>query len=153
MLHAIEVVAIFVIFDYFGPNLVAMAMSLRPLQSEMSSLDWIDHKNPLLWVIAFSLSLIEMHLHAFIAILVPKLVAVVMPLCLLCKGVSQINSLMAQTLSQNKALHGCVAYNWSYGYFSDFCLFWPTLVVMATSLRLLQSEISSLDWSTRKTPC
>ena len=33
-----------------------------------------------------------LHLYAFIAILVPKLVAVVTPLCPLCTGVSQMNS-------------------------------------------------------------
>jgi len=67
-----------------------------------------------------------MHLYAFIAILVPKLVAIVTPLCPLCQGVSQINSPMAQTLSQNQTLHGCIAYNWSYGHFCDFFgLFWP----------------------------
>jgi len=49
MLHTTEVMAIFVrSFAYFGQNLVAMATSLRPLQTQMSSLDWLaDHKNPL----------------------------------------------------------------------------------------------------------
>jgi len=46
-----------------------------------------------------------------ISIVVPKLVAMVTPLCLLCTGVSKVNSQMAQTLSQNQTLHGCVAYN------------------------------------------
>ena len=102
-------------------NLVAMATSLRLLQLEMSSLDWPTTNTPL-WVIAFSISLVEMHLYAFIAILVPKLVAMVTPLCLLCTWVSQMNSPMAQTLSQNQTLHGYVAYNCSYGHFCDF---WP----------------------------
>jgi len=66
-----------------------------------------------------------MHLYAFIAILVPKLVATVTPLCPLCTGVSQMYSLMAQTLSQNQTLHGHVSYNWSYGHFCDF--FWLIL--------------------------
>jgi len=35
----------------------------------------------------------------------------VTPLCPLCTGVSQMNSPMAQTLSQNQTLHGYVAYN------------------------------------------
>jgi len=43
---ATEVMAIFVILAYFGQNLVAMATSLRPLQSEMSSLDWSTTKIP-----------------------------------------------------------------------------------------------------------
>jgi len=46
---------------YFGQNLVAMATSIRPLQSEMSSLDWSTMKTPL-QVIAFPLPLIQMHL-------------------------------------------------------------------------------------------
>jgi len=49
--------------------------------------------------------------NAFIAILVPKLVAMVTPLCPLCTGVSQMNALTAQTLSQNQSLHGYDAYN------------------------------------------
>jgi len=36
-----------------------------------------------------------MHLHAFIAILVPKLVAMVTPLCPLCTEVSHMNSPIA----------------------------------------------------------
>jgi len=32
-----------------------------------------------------------------------------------------MNSLIAQTLSQNQTLHEYVAYNWSYGHFCDFC--------------------------------
>ena len=55
--------------------------------------------------------------NAFIAILVPKLVAVVTPLCPLCMGVSQMNSLTAQTLSQNQTLYHYDAYNLSYGHF------------------------------------
>ena len=61
-----------------------------------------------------------MHLHAFIAIFGPKLVAMATPLCPLCTGASQMNSLMAQTLSQNQTLHGYFAYNLSYGHFCDF---------------------------------
>jgi len=45
MLHTTEVMAIFCDFlAYFGKNLVAMAMSLRPLQSEISYLDWSTPK-------------------------------------------------------------------------------------------------------------
>jgi len=47
---------------------------------------WIGwRRKPMLWVIAFLLSLAERYLYAFIAILVPKLVAMVTPLCQLCK--------------------------------------------------------------------
>jgi len=48
--------------------------------------------------------------YAFIATLVSQLVVIVTPLCLLCRGVSQMNSPMAQTLSQNQTLHGYVTY-------------------------------------------
>jgi len=51
-----------------------------------------------------------MHLYAFIAILVPKLVAMVTPLCSLCTGVSQMNSTIPQTLSHNQTLHQYDAY-------------------------------------------
>ena len=67
-----------------------------------------------------------MHLYALIAISVPKLVAVVTPLCPLYTGVSQMNSPIAQTLSQNRTLHGYVSYNWSYGH---FVILWLTLHV------------------------
>ena len=94
------------------------------------------------------------HRNAFIAILVPKLVAMVTPLWPLCTEVSQMNSLIPQTLSQNQTLHACVAYNWSYGHFCNFlAYFGQNLVAMATSLRIFQSEMSSLDWPTTKTPC
>ena len=49
--------------------------------------------------------------NAFIAILVPELVAMVTPLCPLCTGVSHINSLIAQTLCQNQTHHEYDAYN------------------------------------------
>jgi len=60
-----------------------MATSLRPLQSEMSSLDWPTTKKP---VISNHILIISRR-NAFIAILVQKLVAVVTPLCPLCTGV------------------------------------------------------------------
>ena len=114
----IEVMAIFVIF---WPILAKLWLPWqRPLdRCNQKCLLWIvrPQKPP---VVAFSLSLIEMYLYAFIAIFVPKLVAIVTPICPLCTGVSQMNTPMAQTLSQNQTLHGCVAYNWSYGHFSDF---------------------------------
>jgi len=88
-----------------------------------------------------------MHLYAFIAILVPKLVAMVTSLCPWCTAVSKMNSPMAQTLSQNQTLHGYVAYNCSYSHFCDFLAYFGlNLVAMATPLRPLQSEMSSSDW-------
>jgi len=65
----------------------------------------------------------------------------VTPLCPLCMGLSQINSLTAQTLSKNQTLHGYVACNCSYGHFCDiFAYFGQNLVAMATSLRPVQSR-------------
>jgi len=47
MLHTTEVMAIFFEFlAYFGQKLVAIATSLRPLQSEMFPLDWRTTKTP-----------------------------------------------------------------------------------------------------------
>ena len=79
MLHTTEVMAIFVIF---WPILAKIWLPWqRPLDPcKQKYLSWIGSpQNPLLSVIAFSLSLAEMHLYAFIAILVPKLVAMVTP--------------------------------------------------------------------------
>jgi len=93
--------------------------------------------------------------NALIAISVQKLVAMVTSLCTLCMKVSQRNSLIAQTLSQNQTLHGYVIYNWSYCHFDIFAYFGQNLLAMATFLKPLQSEMSSssLDWPTTKTPC
>ena len=64
-----------------------------------------------------------------------------------------MNSPMAQTQSQNQTLHVCVAYKWRYGHFCDiFAYFCQNLVAMATSLRPLQSKMSSLDCWTTKSP-
>jgi len=100
-------------------------------------------------------NIVAFHYFVTIAIFVPKLVAMVMPFCPLCMGVSQMNSLIAYTLSQNQTLHGYVAYNWSYGHFCEIFAYFGHfyLVAMATSLRPLQSEMSSFDWLTTKTPC
>jgi len=103
--------------------LVAMATYLRPLQSEMSSLDWPTTKPP----VVSNHILAIFRRNAFICIcsnFIPKLVAMVTALCPLCTGESQMNSLLSQTLSQNQTLHGYVAYNCSYGHFCDF---WPIL--------------------------
>jgi len=111
----------------------------------------VDHENPLLSVNTFSLSLVEMHLCAFIssishyhatfiAISVQKLVAMVTPLLRCVREVSQVNS----------ACICCVQLK-VMAIFDILAYFDQNLVAMATSLRLL-SEMSSLDWSTTKTP-
>ena len=65
-----------------------------------------------------------MHLYAFIAILVPKMVAMVTLLCPLCTGVSQMNSQMAQTLSQNKLY---IDMSYTTEVMAIFVKFWPIL--------------------------
>jgi len=110
--------------------------------------DWSTTKIPVI----SNHMLVVSHRNAFVWIysnFVPKLVAMVTSLCPLCTGVSQMNSPMAQTLSQNQTMRGCVACNWSYGHFCHFlAYFGQNLVAVATSLRPLQPEISYLDWST-----
>jgi len=96
------------IVAYFSQNFVAIATSLKPLQSQMSYLDWPTTKNPC--YIRNRIPVVTRR-NAFIAILVPKLVAMVTPLCPLCTGVSHMNSITAQTLWQNQTLHGYSAYN------------------------------------------
>jgi len=67
------------------------------------------------------------------------------PLCLVY-AMSQMNSPMAQTLSQNQTLYHYDAYNWSCGHICDiFAYFGQNLVAMATFRRHLQSE---MEWST-----
>jgi len=90
-----EVMAIFVIF---WPILAKIWLPWqRPLDLSIRNVfcGLVDHENPLLLVIAFSLSLVEMHLYAFIASFVPKLAAMVTLLCPLCTGMSHMNSPMA----------------------------------------------------------
>jgi len=103
------------IFAYCGQNFVAMATSLRPRKQKC--LLWIGW--PQKFPVISNRILVTARRNAFIAVFVPKLVAVVKRLCPLCMGVSQMHSPIAQTLSQNQTLHGSVTYNWSYGHFCD----------------------------------
>jgi len=107
MLHTTEVMANFVILAYLAKLWLPWQRPLDPCNQKC--LRWIGQprKPP---VISYHILAIS-HRNAFIAILVPKLVAMVTPLCPLCTRVSQINSPIAQTLSQNQTLHGYVAYN------------------------------------------
>jgi len=92
-------------------------------------------------------------MNASITMLVPKLVAIVTYLCPLCTGVSQMNSMIAQTLSENQTMHAYVAYTDIVVIFVIFfAYFGQNLVPVATSLRLLQTEMSSSDLLTTKTP-
>jgi len=74
----------------------------------------------------------------------------VTPLCPLCTAVSQVNSLIAQTLCQTKLCMD-VTHILKLWPFSDiFANFGQHLVAMVTSLWPLQSEMCSLDWPTMK---
>jgi len=61
-------------------------------------------------------------------------------LCPLCTRVSQMNSLIAQTLSQNQILHGYVIYNWSYGHFVTF------LPILAKTWLPWQRPLDPCNW-------
>ena len=92
MLHTSEVMAIFVIL---WPILAKIWFPWQhPLDPcNQKSLLWIGQPRKIP-VISNRVLVIshEMHLCAFIAIFVPKLVAMVTPLCPFCTGVSQVNS-------------------------------------------------------------
>jgi len=110
--HATEVMAIFVIFL---PILAKIWLLWQhPLDlCHQKCLVWIGQprKPPVISTRILVVFFVEMHLYAFIVILVPKLVAMVTPLCPLCTGVSQINSSIAQTLSLYQNLYQYHAYS------------------------------------------
>jgi len=160
--HRTEVVTIFVRFlPIFVQNLVAIATSLRSLQWEMSCLDWPTMKIP--HVISNQIFDIS-HRNAFIAILVPKLFAMVTLLCSLCIRVSQINLLTAKTISQNQTIHGYVACDWCYDTWTEGATYiqqgghhvghWPTfLVYMYFILWLTHRPHRSTDFDVLPQSC
>ena len=101
-----------------------MATPLRPLQSEMSSLDWSTTKNPVISNHILAIS----HRNAFICIysnFSPKIG---------CHGNSPLSLVYGSVTGEfpdsrnpipKPNMHWCVAYNWSYGLFCDF--FWLIL--------------------------
>jgi len=119
-----EVMAIFVIF---WPVLTKIWLPWqRPLDPcNQKCLLWIGWpQNP---PVISNRTLVISRRNAFMCInsnFCPKIGCHGNALCPLCTGVSHMNSPMAQTLSQNQTLHGCVAYNWSYVH---FVIFWPIL--------------------------
>ena len=135
--------------DYFGQNLVAVATSLKPCNQKCLLQIGRPRRLP---VISNHISVVSRR-NASLAILVQKLVAMVTFLCPLCTRVSHMNSPIAQTLSQNQTLHGNVLQLKLWPFCDIFAYFGKTLVAMATSLRPLQSEMSSLDWQIMKTSC
>jgi len=147
MSYTIEVMAIlWCFFAYFGQNLVAVATSLRPCNQKFVL--WIGRPRKLPVISNRVLVICRRNAFKYIySNFSPNIGCHGNAPWSLVYGVSQTNSPMAQTLSQNQTLHGCVAYNWSYGHFCDFsAYFGQNLVAMATSLRPLQSEMSYLDW-------
>ena len=109
MLHKTEVMAIFVIFWLILAKIWLPWQ--RPLDPcSQKCLLWIGRprKHPAISNHLLAISR-RNDLYAFVASLVPKLVAVVTALCPLCTGVSQMNSPISQTLYQNQTLHEDVA--------------------------------------------
>ena len=138
------------ILAYFGQNLVSIATSLKHLQSQMFYLDWPTTKTP---VIRNHIPVVSRR-NAFICILVPKLVAMVTPLCPLCTG--RVTYQFPN--STNPMAKPNSAWIWRiqlklWPFCDIFAYFGQKLVAIATSIRPLQSEMSSLDCSTTKTPC
>jgi len=139
LLHTTEVMTIFVKFVcLFGQNLVAMATFLRSLQSGMSSLDWPITKRHFYVLISGGVKppdisnhiLVISRRHAFITILSQNwLVTMVTRLCLLCMGVSQMNSLISDISEPNSALW-YVTYNWRYGRFVKFFAYFGQNLVL-----------------------
>ena len=94
-----------------------------------------------------------MHLYAFIAIFVRELVAMVTTLCPLCTGVPQMKSRWHKPYLKTKLCMDMPHTTEIIVIFVIFlAYFGQNLVAMATPLRPLQSEMSSSDWSTTKTP-
>ena len=97
------------IFAYFGQKLVAMTTSLRPLQIEMSSLDWPTTKPPVI--------------SNRILVISRRNVFGLFKQSLVYGSITDVFSDGTNPISK-QSLHGCVVYNWSYGH---FCNFWHIL--------------------------
>jgi len=154
MLHTTEVMAIFVIF-----RLILVKIWLpwqRPLDPcKQKCFLWIGRRRrpP---VISNQI-LVTSRRNAFICIysnFSPKIG---------CRGNTPLSLVYGSVIDEfphstnfipkpNSALICCIQLKlWPFLLFLAY--FGQNLVAMATSLRPLQSEIFSLDWSTRKTPC
>ena len=96
---------------------------------------------------------IEMHIYAFIAIFVLKLVTMVTPLCPLCTVESGEFPDSTNPISKPNSAWICRLQLklWPFLWFF-WAYFGQNLVAMATSLRPSESEMSTLDWTTRKSP-
>jgi len=146
--------AIFVIFGLFWPKFGCHGnVPARPLQSEMSSLDWSTTKTP---VISNRLLIISRrNVFTFIYSNFSRKIGCHgnAPLSLVYVSVTDKFSDSTNPISKpNSAWIRCTQLKlWPFFYFLAY--FGQNLVAMATSLRPLQSEMSSLDWSTTKPPC
>ena len=106
MLHTSEVMAIFVIFGLFWPTFGCHGNVPQTLAFRNVFFGFVNHKKTP--VISNNILVIS-HRNAFMCIysnFSPKMVAMVTPLCPLCTGVSQMNSPIAKTLSQNQTVNG-----------------------------------------------
>jgi len=137
---------------YFCQNLVAMATSLRPWNQKC--LLWIGR--PRIPPVISNRILFISHRNAFICIysnFCPKIGCHGNdPLSLVYGSVTD-KLPMAKTVPQNETAWICRLQLKLWPLFDLLAYFSQNLVAMATSLRPLQSEMSSLDWSTTKTPC
>ena len=149
MLHTTEVMAIFVIF---WPILAKIWLPWqRPLNP-------CNHKSLIGIGRSRKTHVIRNHIpvvsprNAFIAILVPKLVAMVTPLCPLCTGVSHQFPDSTNPMSKPNSVWLSRIQLKLWPFCDILAYFGQKLVAMAMSIRPLQSEMTSLDCSTTKTP-
>ena len=97
--------------DFFLPILVAILLPWQRSLDTCNQKYFLQIGRPRKPPIISNHILVICRRNAFMEILVSKLVAIVTPLCPFCTGVSQMYSLIAQTISQNQTLYLCVAHN------------------------------------------
>jgi len=152
--HTTEVLTIFVIFlPILAKNWLPWQYSLDPCNQKCCL--WIGRprKPHVISNHILVISCIEMHLYAFIAILVPKIGCHGnAPLSLVYGRVTDEFSHSTNPISKPNTAWICCIQVKLWPFLCFFAYFGQNLVAMATSLSLLQSEMSSLDWPTMKTP-
>jgi len=140
-----EVTAIFVIFL---PILARIWFPLRPLQSEMSFLDWPTTKPPVI----SNRILVIFRRNAFICNFCLKIGCYgSAPLSLAYGSVTDEFPDATNPISKTNSAWMCRLQLKLWPLLSFLVYFGQNLVTMATSFRPLQSEMSYLDWSTPKT--
>jgi len=143
-----------IFFAYFGQNVVAVATPLRPLQSE-NCLLWVGWPEKTL-VITNHILVIS-RINAFMCIYSNFSLKIGCqgnaPLSLVYRSVTDEFCDGTNPISKPNSAWMCRLQLKLWPFFDFLAHFGHNLVAMATSLRPLQSEISSLDWLTTKTPC